>query len=116
MLDNFDYTSLFDTVETVENNPTINPNQGAIDYVKELLLKAYNELEIASNKTFKSCGKKSVFVGSEMEGVNVSIDKINAKRLQNRIKNAKNDIERLTKDLYTLENSTVFLPHYVGNK
>lgn len=101
IMENFDYTSLFDLVEPTET--IVNPNQELINKTKELLLIAEKELLYWTNKTYKESNKK-VFVGTEMEGSIVSVNRINSKRINNGIKNAKSDIERLKKDLIILEN------------
>lgn len=106
-MEDFDYTTLFDNNDSIiENviNENDNPNKDAIEYTKELLLQAKKQLNEYSNKTFKRSNKK-VFVGTEMEGQSVSVNKINSKRIQSVISNAKQDILRLENELILLENS-----------
>ena len=123
----FDYNRLFDANDAELNKATSNKEESdkalieaerESDYqkttfdkrwaatykeAKNKLVKQYidakKELETWSNKSYKSAGESSVFVGDEMEGQNVKIDYINNKRKQNRITNAKSDMEMAISDL-----------------
>ena len=79
---------------------------GTYKEAKNKLVEQYNKAkqtkETWEQKSYKSAGGKSVFVGGELEGNDVSINSINEKRKNNNIKNAKNDMASAKKDLAQL--------------
>jgi len=79
---------------------------GTYQEAKTKLVEQYNkakqEKETWESKSYKSAGDKSVFVGGELEGNDVSVNSINEKRKRNNIKNAQSDMDSAKKDLASL--------------
>jgi hypothetical protein len=73
---------------------------------KEKLIEQYNnakkQKEEIESKSIKSAGNKKVYVGSELDGQNVTIDYINKKRKDAQIKNAQSEMDSAKKDLENL--------------
>jgi hypothetical protein len=73
---------------------------------KEKLVEQYNKAKKAKeeweSKNYKSAGDKSVFVGGELEGQDVSVDRINQRRKENGIKNAQSEMDSAKSDLVRL--------------
>ena len=79
---------------------------GTYQEAKTKLVEQYNkakqEKETWESKSYKSAGNKSVFVGGELEGNDVSVNSINERRKRNNIKNAQSDMDSAKKDLASL--------------
>jgi ribosomal protein S17E len=73
---------------------------------KQKLIDQYNNARQTKEKwqakTYKTAGGKTTFVGGELEGNEVSIDRINQNRKKNAIKNAESEMESVKKDLAAL--------------
>lgn len=64
--------------------------------------KAKTDKETWENKKYKTAGDATVFVGGELEGQDISIDRINNKRRQDAINNAQSDMDIAIKDMRLL--------------
>lgn len=70
---------------------------------KQKLIDQYKTAKTAKDtwqsKQYKSAGKSSVFVGDELSGADIKIDKINRQRRENAIKNAQLEMDDAIRDL-----------------
>lgn len=123
----FDYNKLFDEQQNETKEQVEQKKQDAIDEeresdyqksffdkkwaktykeAKQKLIDQYNSAKATKEeweaKKYKSAGGKTVFVGGELEGQNVRIDRINQKRKNNAIKNAQSEMDLAKKDLAAL--------------
>lgn len=95
----FDMDGFWDAIES--NDEVVEVVAEESDFVvltKKLLAEAEAELEKWINKSYKKT-KGSVYVGDEMDGQNMSFNRINEGRRTRAIKNAMSDIKQYKKDL-----------------
>lgn len=97
-LSDFDLEMLFGDNQPVMEEKQPEEESAFVVLTKKLLAQAEKDLEYWESKTFKrSAG--SVYVGSELDGKNVTFNYINNKRIENGIRNSKEDIKIYKKDL-----------------
>lgn len=94
----FDMSGFWDAIETVEVIAEEEKESEFVILTKKLLAEAEAELEKWTNKSYKK-SKGSVYVGSEMDGQNMSFNRINENRRTRAMKNAMSDINQYKKDL-----------------